>query len=534
MLETDPTTINGRVLVVDDEETVRESFKSILAPKQQDWSEIDDAGARLFGDGVPRSSRSLAGFRFEVECASSGESAVEMVRHAQQEGRPYAVAFVDVRMPGWDGLETVLEIRKIDKRMEIIFVTAYADRSVEEIVRRAGANVGYQCKPFDADVIRQIATKAVFDWNKLRGLEALIEKISELKARPQTLDSLLANVLHQVSELLRARSAMLVQRVEQGGFKSVVSVGPMADPGVAKDALGLIADHDPTELELSDSLVFCPLGRYGVIVAQHGEDGSFDNERLYLVRLFLEHASQALENAHLQDELVQREKLSAVGQAIAMVAHDLRGPLGSIRNLIELASESISDEQQLGELHELALESSEEAMHLVEDLLDFVRKTPLDTERVEVANFLEELRRATASRAEQWGGRVEIDDRSASAVVDVDSRKLTRALENLVRNGLEAQKGRDDAVVAVRAVAEDQRVVIEVEDRGPGIPEKIADRLFEPFVTEGKSQGTGLGLAIAKHVVEGHEGTLELAETSEEGTRFRVLLPRALAATRSG
>ena len=109
------------------------------------------------------------------------------MRRAVEQGRPYAVIFLDMRMPGMNGLETAIEIRKHDVKAEIVFITAYSDCTIEEIVEQAGQNVGYHCKPYASEEIIQIATKAVTDYNKLRNLEKLIEtklEGKEVKATP--------------------------------------------------------------------------------------------------------------------------------------------------------------------------------------------------------------------------------------------------------------------------------------------------------------------------------------------------------------
>src|SRR5581483_6439253 len=85
--------------------------------------------------------------KFKVDKASNGMEGVQLVKRSVEEGHPYAVIFLDMRMPGWDGMETAVEIRKYDSKAEIIFVTAFSDRSIADIVANAGDNVGYHCKP---------------------------------------------------------------------------------------------------------------------------------------------------------------------------------------------------------------------------------------------------------------------------------------------------------------------------------------------------------------------------------------------------
>ena len=180
--------------MIDDEEVIRDSIRLILKPPASTNHYLDVFAADLFGDdgdleGLPPAQRQRSHIlEFTVEEASSGKAGVEMVQAAVAAGRPYAAVFVDMRMPGWDGIETVQHLREFDCQAEVIFVTAFSDHSSEDIVERAGPNVGYHLKPFAPDEIKQIATKAVYDWNKLRRLEGLIDLIGELKVNATELD----------------------------------------------------------------------------------------------------------------------------------------------------------------------------------------------------------------------------------------------------------------------------------------------------------------------------------------------------------
>src|SRR5258705_1344027 len=143
--------INATVLVIDDEEMVRNDIEEILSPKKSNL-EIDSVGlaASILFDTpmpVPAGAKRRGHVpNFKVQKASNGMEGLEMVKKAMAEGTPYAVIFLDMRMPGWDGMETAEQIRKIDTKAEIIFVTAFSDNSIDDIVARAGQNVGFHCK----------------------------------------------------------------------------------------------------------------------------------------------------------------------------------------------------------------------------------------------------------------------------------------------------------------------------------------------------------------------------------------------------
>jgi CheY-like chemotaxis protein len=234
---------NNRILVIDDEEVVRDSIRLILTARPARNPELDAFAADLFDDlpqVSPPPSRLL---EFLVDEASSGKAGVELVRSAILDGRPYAAVFVDMRMPGWDGIETVRHLRQIDRLAEVIFVTAFSDSSIEDIVERAGPNVGYHLKPFAPEEIKQIATKAVYDWNKLRRLEGLIDLIGTLKTNATELDALLDHVFRQVVSWIGTESALLAKRLSDGRFEQVLATGAFRQETAAVECLNRLGDN---------------------------------------------------------------------------------------------------------------------------------------------------------------------------------------------------------------------------------------------------------------------------------------------------
>ncbi|MFW5729754.1 MAG: response regulator, partial [Spirochaetota bacterium] len=362
---------NTRILVIDDEEAVRNSFREILVPTRRDYSALEAASNTLFGESRSAGMGSQT-FQFQLDEADGGAAGVDMVRAAVEEGRPYASIFVDIRMPGWDGLETVRHIREHDTRAEIIFITAYSDYSIEEVVGRAGANVGYHTKPFAPEEIRQLATKSVYEWNKTRGLENLIHVISDLRATDAKLDLLLHNILHQVSDLVGSTSALLAVR-DRERYKKLIGIGVLSDDAAALEHLETLPMVQVNEVYQSDDFIYFPMDRYGVFALFESDKGPLRNDRIYMVQLFLEQATQAIRNAELQEELLRKERLSAMGQGVSVVAHDLRNPLGSILSLVDLIEmEGRLSEEALPYLS-MIRSSAESATTIVNDILDFTR-----------------------------------------------------------------------------------------------------------------------------------------------------------------
>lgn len=521
---------NTRILVIDDEETVRDSFREILIPvrsNHKNLRELSDAAADLFGDDNLLEDTKLSSpgvMKFEIDDASNGKEGFEAVRKACEENRPYAAIFVDMRMPGWDGLETVIQIRKIDSRAEIIFVTAYSDHSIEEIVLQAGANVTYYCKPFSVDEILQIATKAIYEWNKTRNLEDLIEVFSQIRAQHWQLDKLLQNILGQVSEILGCNSALLAIR-RKDKYEVISATGILVEPEVAGKYLAAIPLNLEKQMYESKGMLYFALDEYGIVTLFERGNAILHSERIYLVRLFLEQAASAIRNIDLQEALVRNEKISAVGQALSMLSHDLRNSIGGIRGMAEISLEEMDNKESLRKNLQLIEKAADSGLEMVNDVLDFVRNNAADKQEIHLNELIGQIRHGIEDVLTQSNITLEINAPD-DVVFPGDMSKLERVMLNLIRNAAEAlaDYGTTAPAIAVCANVEGRHLVFRVKDNGPGIPEEIKDKLFVPFTTYGKFGGTGLGLAIVRQFVEAHGGSISV-DSSAAGTEFKIILP---------
>lgn len=219
---------NAAVLVIDDEELVRNDIEEILTPKKPavELESVNLAASILFDKPIANGNKRQTKIpKFKVHKASNGMEGVDMVKKAVAAGTPYAVIFLDMRMPGWDGMETAEQIRMIDTKAEIIFVTAFSDNSIDDIIAKAGQNVGYHCKPYASEEITQLATKAVTDYNKLRNLEQLIETVSSIAINEQHLNSLLKNIFDQLVTYVETDMALMGKLQDNYEYEKLFSIG---------------------------------------------------------------------------------------------------------------------------------------------------------------------------------------------------------------------------------------------------------------------------------------------------------------------
>ncbi len=515
---------NTSVLVIDDEEMVRDNIEDILVPREQseEQDSISMAANVLFAAPKPLLlSRTHNIPVFTVDKASNGMEGVKKVIEALDRGRPYAVIFLDMRMPGWNGLETAIEIRKHDIKAEIIFITAYSDRSIDEIVEQAGQNVGYHCKPYAPEEITQLATKAVTDYNKLRNLEKLIESISSIGLNKHQLTSLLKNILDQLASSVETDMALIGKLHDDFAYEKVLSIGALEEKINLDELISRVKKIkiEKDEVIQIDELILARMDNYSVFAVLKKQE-KLKTEKMYLLKLFVQNAAQAIRNAELNEKLIQKEKLSAVGQVMGMVMHDLRSPIKNIKLITSLMRE----DGDVNDMIDLIDQSAEQASEIFDDFLDFIKDIPVKKMPVNLSKIADEA----IHQAESLHGASGISIRKSipdNLIVPGDESKLRRTIINLVNNAMDVLSDlkMPDAAINVSARVENTDIVLTVSDNGPGIPSEIIATLFEPFITRNKSNGTGLGLAIVKQYITAHGGTIVVSNNN--GAIFTITLP---------
>ena len=250
---------------------------------------------------------------------------------------------------------------------------------------------------------------------------------------------------------------------------------------------------------------------------------NIETDDLQLLEIVGQKISRALELYALRETLLRQERLSAVGQMMSTIVHDLRSPINSIYGFMELLLEegvSSDERKEFADIIRLEIQS---VTNMTTEILDFAKgKTSILPRKCSVREIIKRFQ----PQAEQLFRKTGIDfkiQNNSKLIIYADIEKFTRILYNIAKNAKEAMGGKGKFVVKVNDL--DKEVVFEMEDNGPGIPEEIKNRLFESFVTSGKKSGTGLGLAIVKKIVDDHQGEIEIKSESSKGTTFYIKLP---------
>ena len=245
----------------------------------------------------------------------------------------------------------------------------------------------------------------------------------------------------------------------------------------------------------------------------------------------LTHVEQLEERERLRD------RLAALGQMAAAMAHEIKNPLAGIEVMAGLLRRQLPDKPDALTRVTDIINEAKMANAIVQEMLEFVRPVRLQLERASLPHALASAITMADGKARRGDIRVDISLPDDLPRIQGDDHQLTQVFANLLINAYEALAGRGAVTLSARLVETNEEgallpdghhpiptVIVEVEDTGPGVPPDVADKIFNPFFTT-KPQGSGLGLAIVRKIVDAHEGRIDMRSAGQQGTCFRVTLP---------
>lgn len=299
---------------------------------------------------------------------------------------------------------------------------------------------------------------------------------------------------------------------------------PTLQSGPVRDATALGQSMERAQVIRS---AWCPIitnGKLSHLLAVTGRD--LTEHDFVAVQLFAAQIGAAIHMRALRNALVHKERLAAVGQMAAVMAHEVRNPLGTIFNAVASLRRSDKTSANLPDLLDILQEEADRLQRLVADLLDFSRPSVVEIAPIDIRPVLTHaidsarLDPALAGEAKE----VQLAIADGMAPVETDARLLHRALVNLLVNAL--QNVDAEGKVSLRASTERNSLYIVVHNDGAPVAPDLAERLFEPFFTT-RATGTGLGLAVVRRIAEDLGGTvrLEPSNGARGGTSFCLCLP---------
>ena len=391
--------------------------------------------------------------------------------------------------------------------------------------------------------------------NRARELDLLFNLEKEL-SKAFDVDEMSKNLVKLIPKSLNSEHLILIFLDEEGKTithqfankvkKEILTTAPFSpNKGVLRSVLKTKSiyltndavndktiDRDLLEhLQLQvQNLVCAPLvnekGVIGVLylLNKFGDHGYYTSNDRKLLDSISSQIARGIENYRLKEEKMKADRLSAIGNMMSTIVHDLRTPMNNIYGFVDLMLEEDKRETR-EEYAEIVNEQIKILTNMTTDVLDFAKgkttilpvKTAVDKLIKNFSKFFEEDTKRKGYNFE-WAV-------NTSSMIYIDPEKINRVFMNIMKNALEAMK--KGGTFSITADEQNGHVLISLKDTGMGIPDEIKDKLFDSFVTSGKKGGTGLGLAIVKKVVEDHKGKIEVESKTGAGTTFKLYFPKA-------
>lgn len=559
---------NQRILIIDDNTSIHDDVRKILGVPEKADSALDAEAASLFDVKV----EAVNDVEFEIDSAFQGQDGLDMVQHALDEGRPYAMAFVDVRMPpGWDGIETISRIWKMYPELQVVICTAYSDHSWEEMINAVGKTDSLVIlkKPFDTIEVLQLAHTLTQKWTISNRLQCHLEGLDQLVAsRTQELESA-NNRLRE--EMMERELAGLELRESEERFAKAFQSSPIplaiqsltterfldvneAFLNMSGFARLEIISHTLGELNLcpdveANSKLFAemragvPLRNFACQLRSRStglRDCVISAESIQLgvepVALFA--TLDVTEQRSLEKKLRHSQKLEAIGQFAAGVAHDFNNMLTVIQGhaSLHMTSPHLSSDV-LNSLDQMSL-AAERAAGLTRQLLMFSRKQVVQPRVLNVNSIVENLQ-DMLSRLIGEQVSLSCDLSPNLPTIFADEGNIEQLVVNLAANARDAMSNGGRLMITTEALQVDSahvsrnpqarpgcHVCLSVTDTGSGMTPETISHIFEPFFTTKEvGKGTGLGLATVYGIISQHEGWIEVDSKINEGTSFKLFLP---------
>jgi signal transduction histidine kinase len=222
-----------------------------------------------------------------------------------------------------------------------------------------------------------------------------------------------------------------------------------------------------------------------------------------------------LAEAHVK---IKNERLTAIGELAASMAHDLKNPLATIKSSAEILQKNAKHDNELSKVVNRMNRAIDRMSHQINDVLNYVRITPLELKSIKISELLQ-----LAKNSLEIPDNISVSIPDSDIQIKCDIRKLEIVFINLLLNSIQAI-GKNKGKIECRIEKKDSTATIEIHDSGSGIPGDIFSRIFEPLVTS-KQHGTGLGLSTCKNIIEQHNGKISAYNNP---TRFIIILPISL------
>lgn len=461
---------NYRILVVDDNPAIHRDFQKILGASTIQDQALDHLESLIFGTARDLDKSELG---FEIDCALQGEDSVQILNDAIAEGRPYAMAFVDVRMPpGWDGPRTANELWNLYPGLQVVICTAYSDYTWEQLkaVVKFPDSLVVLKKPFDNIEVQQLAHTMCRKWE------------------------------------LNLQSELAIQHLEKNILKLSV-------PNSSEKTAILDPQHEA-------ELMISPRGHHFV-------------NSLMQLNAAVESTRQQIR--HAESQLVQGEKMASLGRMSAGILHEINNPLNfSMAAVSMLSADSKNLPEKIREEHMDMLADLNEGLTRICEITSNLRKfAHPESSQMSLTSIKDSINSAVRLMKAELKGCITVDNRVSAGIMAMTSgNKLSQVFINLIHNSAHALKAKtyashESPMIVFDTAERNGYLLVTVTDNGSGIPKEAICKIFDPFYTTKEvGEGTGLGLSICHQILKDLKASISVDSVEGSYTRFTIAFPR--------
>ena len=555
---------NRRILIIDDNQAIHTDFRKILCADH--GSELKDMEATLFGQSVTNRRP-----QYEIDSAYQGQEGVAKVDQARAEGRPYARAFVDERMPpGWDGVETTSRIWKICPDTQIVLCTAYADYSWDEMMAKLNYSdrLVILKKPFDAVEVLQLASAMTEKYRlSLEARDKMAQLESKVEQRTQMLQQTNENLQTEIRERQKAADAL---RESEDRYQLLFRENPLPLYVFDVKTLALLAvneaalrgygyskqemlamtvkdlhcveDKPVLEERLSEANVRHPVN--GFVSRHRRKDGSVLTVEIFArvisfdgreAKLSL--ANDVTEKKKLEAQFLRAQRLEGIGTLATGMAHDLNNTLAPILMSAGTLRWDLAPEEQERAISRIEV-CVKHGADIIQQVLTFGRGLSGERVAIQAGELMNDVARI-AGRTFPKDIVITAQAEDGLWTAKGDRTQIHQVLLNLCINARDAMPGGGRLGMRARNVMLTEPrpalpapappgpyLLLQVSDTGCGIAPHNRERIFDPFFTTKEiGKGTGLGLSTVLGIVKSHQGAGMVESALGKGSTFWILLP---------
>ncbi|HIJ57589.1 MAG TPA: response regulator [Deltaproteobacteria bacterium] len=518
--------------------------------------------------------KALGSLSLNIIKATSGNEALALILKYD-----FALVILDVQMPGMDGFETAELMRSVNetKHIPIIFATAISKEQKNIFKGYESGAVDYLFKPIEPEILRSKVTIFIDLYMQKRALEKtsadlrqtlkdLEKEISERKkaeeaieryARDLELEKAYSDniITSMIDLLLVADSQGLITIVNKAALDLLAyteeeligrPVGLLFDQEPLFESAGSgnvieagdLRDHDTTLLTKTGEKIPAMLS-----CSAMSDTADRSTDIVIIVRDMREsRLVQELEKANMElkeatSQLVQAEKMTALGELTASVAHELNQPLNGIKIISQSVLRDLEknrfEEENIGNDLTDIVNLVNRMAEIIDHMRIFTRRTEgMSEEMIDINDVVKGPLKLMGQQLKSHNIDIVMDLTPDLPKFKGDSIRLEQVMMNLITNarGALQSSGKENMKIEIKTFQNNNPVtiIVEITDNGGGVPEDLREKIFQPFfTTKDPGKGTGLGLSVSSKIIEEHNGRIELDSAVGEGTTFRVMFPIA-------